>query len=146
MFCTTCGSQIDDNLNFCTQCGSSLINEATPNDVTPVCEEAPAYVSPEVIDEAPAGAVSPKSRLTALLLAIFLGNLGINRFYLGSTGSGIPKVILCPICIILCFIPYVGLFTGLPGLTILGIFTIIDVIHTATGKMVDGDGLPVKNW
>jgi TM2 domain len=35
------------------------------------------------------GAKSSKSKLVALLLCIFLGGLGIHRFYLGYTGIGI---------------------------------------------------------
>ena len=33
--------------------------------------------------------VSPKSRLVATLLCFFLGALGIHRFYVGKTGTGI---------------------------------------------------------
>lgn len=36
-----------------------------------------------------------KSRVTAGLLAIFLGGLGIHKFYLGKTGWGITYVLLC---------------------------------------------------
>ena len=36
---------------------------------------------------------SPKSRLVALLLCIFLGGLGIHRFYVGKTGTGILMIL-----------------------------------------------------
>lgn len=32
---------------------------------------------------------SEKSRLVALLLCLFVGYLGIHRFYVGKTGTGI---------------------------------------------------------
>jgi len=59
------------------------------------------------------------------LLAFFLGALGIHRFYLGKTGSGIAM-----------------LFT-LGGL---GVWALVDFILAAAGSMRDSDGLVVRNW
>ena len=36
-----------------------------------------------------------KSMLVAYLLAIFLGGLGVHRFYLGRTNSGIVMLVMC---------------------------------------------------
>ena len=60
-----------------------------------------------------------KSKSTALVISIFLGELGIDRFYLGYTGLGIIKLITA------------GGF---------GIWWIIDIIKIATGKMKDAKG------
>ena len=60
-----------------------------------------------------------KSWVVALLLSIFLGGLGIDRFYLGKIGTGILKLITCG------------------GL---GIWWLIDLIMIATGKMKDSSG------
>ena len=60
-----------------------------------------------------------KSKVVALILSIFLGELGIDRFYLGYIGTGILKLITCG------------------GI---GIWWLIDLIMIATGKLKPKDG------
>ena len=36
-----------------------------------------------------------KDPIIALILSLFVGNLGIDRFYIGDTGLGIGKLITC---------------------------------------------------
>ena len=60
-----------------------------------------------------------KSKVVALILSIFLGELGIDRFYLGYIGTGILKLITC------------GGF---------GSWWLIDLIMIATGKLKTKDG------
>lgn len=60
-----------------------------------------------------------KSKVVALILSIFLGELGIDRFYLGYIGTGILKLITC------------GGF---------GIWWLIDLIMIATGKLKPKEG------
>lgn len=66
---------------------------------------------------------SDKEWMTALLLSIFLGSLGVDRFYLGYTGLGIAKLLTLGGC---------------------GIWSIIDIVSIATGKMPDAEGRPLK--
>lgn len=64
-----------------------------------------------------------KSKTTALILSIFLGGLGVDRFYLGYTGLGILK-----------------LLTG----GVFGIMSLVDIIMIATGSLRPADGSPYQ--
>lgn len=66
-----------------------------------------------------ANVMSTKNRLTAILLSLFVGNLGIDRFYLGYTGTGIVKLLT------------------LGGL---GIWGLIDLIRICAGSLRPADG------
>lgn len=67
---------------------------------------------------------SQKDWLTTLLLSIFLGSLGIHRFYVGKTGTGILQLITLGGC---------------------GIWTLIDIIIIVMGNFKDKDGNYIKN-
>ena len=68
------------------------------------------------------GEVDMKSKITALLLSIFLGSIGVDRCYLGYIGLGIVKLITC------------GGF---------GIWSLIDIILIAVDKLPTKDGQPL---
>ena len=69
------------------------------------------------------GLYSDKSVTTAVLLGFFLGNLGIDRFYLGYTGLGILKLLTFGGC---------------------GIWGIVDIVLIATRKLPDSTGRPLR--
>lgn len=53
-----------------------------------------------------ASSVEFKDATTILLVSIFLGSLGIDRFMLGDTGMGILKLLTCGVCGILTIIDW----------------------------------------
>ena len=63
--------------------------------------------------------VKNKNWIAALVLSVFLGWLGIDRFYLGKIGTGILKLIT---------------FGGI------GIWYIIDIVLISTNSMKDSKG------
>lgn len=67
---------------------------------------------------------SDKNWLATLLLCLFVGGIGIHRFYVGKIGTGILQLITLGGC---------------------GIWTIIDLIMIITGSFTDKDGNKITN-
>lgn len=67
---------------------------------------------------------SEKDWLVVLLLSLFLGGLGVHRFYVGKIGTGILQLITLGGC---------------------GIWSLIDFVMIITGKFTDKDGYEIKN-
>ena len=101
---------------------------------TSVCVSCLEPVSPEAaacphcgqpFPTRPKGTVSPKSRGAAAALCFFLGCLGIHRFYVGKTGTGILQILT------------------LGGL---GIWALIDLVIILTGSFKDKAGKTLIVW
>lgn len=122
-FCPNCGNQIASNTKFCTSCG------------TKVAADSGEYVSPQPVRQQPIQPLMPpqqqpydvqapasqKSKIIALLLALFLGEWGAHKFYLGDTTKGV----------IMLVIGFIGLFTFFP-LLITGLWSLVDFIRICT--------------
>ena len=108
MFCQNCGKEIYDGAVVCTFCGCATKN---------------AYANQNNVN-ASNGDYSEKDWLVTLLLCLFLGGIGIHRFYAGKTGTGILWLLTLG-----CF----------------GIGTLIDLIMILTGSFTDGNGKQIKN-
>ena len=104
MYCPNCAKELSDQAISCPNCGHPIQQKTAASAGKPV---------------------SPKSRLAALLFCIFLGGLGVHRFYVGKVGTGVAMI-----------------FT-LGGL---GIWILIDLITIATGSFTDIDGKLVSDW
>lgn len=114
--CEHCKGEIPPDAKNCPHCGAPVPQSAQS---TPQGQTTQVTVN---IQGAQTDA-EPKDWLTALLLAIFLGVLGIHRFYTGHIGIGIVQLLTAGGC---------------------GIWTLIDIIMIATGSFKDKNGLPLK--
>ncbi|MDD4955696.1 MAG: TM2 domain-containing protein [Candidatus Omnitrophica bacterium] len=94
MFCRACGKEIKDEADVCVNCGVKTVKP---------CEGG-------------------KEWIVALLLSVFLGHLGIDRFYLGYIGLGILKLLTFGGC---------------------GIWWLIDLILIAADQLKSADGKPL---
>ena len=129
MYCKNCGNAMDPNAAICVKCGYQL---GTGNNFCHNCGNAVAPGANVCTSCGFAQSVAPsgeqKSKLVAVLLAFFLGSIGIHDFYLGYTKNGIIKIILT------CC-------TGVGG----SIWALIDFIRLLTGSLnTDANGVELK--
>lgn len=102
MFCSNCGAEINDKAVICVKCGCPIEGRRID------------------IKNENAG---DKDWTTTLLLAIFLGTIGIHRFYTGHTAIGLIQLFTLGGC---------------------GIWTIIDIIYILTDKYTDAEGKALR--
>ena len=94
MYCKNCGNPMDVNAAVCIKCGCAkgtgmsychnCGNPTVPG--AAVCTNCGVALNVVTADS--------KSKMTAGLLGIFLGGLGIHNFYLGYTGKAIAQIVL----------------------------------------------------
>ena len=111
MKCPNCGQIMADDSKFCSNCGTPFYrtyesynaskvnmfflshNDKFPEDQITAIREQLLYIDENKWSEA--YSISYKDPLIALLLSLFVGQLGIDRFYVGDTGLGICKLLTC---------------------------------------------------
>lgn len=98
MYCWNCGAEVGENAVVCVKCGCAVGRGAN------LAQE--------------------RNWLVVLLLCFFFGAMGVHRFYVGKTGTGIAQLLTCGGC---------------------GIWALIDFIMILVGAFTDADGNPIKS-
>lgn len=114
MYCRNCGAEVNENAIACTECGVAPMSEkkychscgVETNANQMICVKCGVSLGPAAA--APGG----KNKLTAGLLGILLGSLGIHKFYLGYAVSGIIMLLIS----VLLGVVTVGVSTGIMGI------------------------------
>ena len=129
MYCTHCGSQMEQVSNFCSKCGAkNTFPQNPPEQNYQTSQEQPIY-NQSATQQGYSDQPQQKSKLVAGLLQILLGFFGVGRFYLGYNGIAIAQLL-------------VSIFTAGIG----AIWPLIDGILILTGSVtVDGKGIPLKD-
>ncbi len=126
MFCPNCGTRVDQGVRTCSTCGTDLSSHlAQIQPPPPPPPGSPALVAPPPFA---LGGISDKSKMVAGLLQIFLGPLGIGRFYLGHTAIGIAQI---AVTWVTCGVGWLWPF--------------IDGILILAGKVNDAQGRPLRD-
>ena len=99
MYCSNCGAEINDKAVVCIKCGCAVNQPKTETAIN-------------------------QNWLITLLLCFFVGCLGVHRFYVGKTGTGIIQLITFGGC---------------------GIWTLIDFIMICIGNFTDCEGNVIKS-
>lgn len=99
--CPQCGAPVDTTASNCKYCGEKLTIQ-----VAPVAPLVPTQQPHQVYDHQPSSSsyqldpgINPawpmKNKAVAGLLGIFLGGLGIHKFYMGSMVWGVIYLLFC---------------------------------------------------
>lgn len=95
VLCPQCGAPAQEGTTKCEYCGAAISQPVQQ----PQYQAPPVQQVVYVQQQAP---VNPeranwpiKSKITAAILALILGGLGIHKFYLGQKGKGILYLIFC---------------------------------------------------
>lgn len=95
IFCSGCGETMPADAQFCAKCGKrnvTLAAEPTPTQTATSTEPTPGVIPAPAAGDYTPGA---KSRITAGILGILLGGIGVHKFYLNKVGLGVLYILFC---------------------------------------------------
>ena len=109
MYCASCGCENADGACFCAACGCAINDDVRQKTLH-------VSASPQ--------RVMSNERVIAILLCVFLGWLGIHRFYTKNMGIAVAQLVL----------------GGVSCFSISLIWSVIDLLLLLTGVYKTGDG------
>jgi len=122
MYCRNCGKEVAEQAVMCVSCG------VPPKNGKKFCQNCgketnlAAEICTSCGVKLTGGTGEGKEWLTTLLLCLFLGYLGVHRFYTGHTGIGVVQLLTLGGC---------------------GVWTLIDLIMIITNSYKDSNGNPL---
>lgn len=108
MYCKTCGKEMNENQvvclscgcekgtgrSFCANCGAELNANAAVCMTCGVSADFGSENKSSMLNGKKDWCPADKDKTVAILLAFFLGGLGIHNFYLGETKKGVFKILM----------------------------------------------------
>lgn len=98
--CSTCGAGLRAGATRCLKCGGMIEYLPPPAPIQPAQNKYPPPIPQVVYVQQPnqpeqyKPITCSKSKVAAGVLALFLGGIGIHKFYLGRIGQGIIYLLL----------------------------------------------------
>lgn len=128
MYCKTCGKEMNDSQvvclscgcekgtgqNYCAKCGAKLNKDAAVCMSCGVSADFGSKKSSSLSKGNDGWCPADKDKMVAIILAFFLGAIGIHNFYLGETKKGIFKIVMDLFLLggIFALIDFVKMLTG----------------------------------